>query len=109
MSDREALAAALDTWDKAAQQSPQFLDATKLLALAALKYLAQLPEKCGTCNGMGVAGGNYGAVDCPPCHGSGKVYQAELVERIARIIARHGDGTYPNSKAVAVLDALNSP
>lgn len=121
MSDREALAAALEIYDLRfeAQTFGEWSHAIPTLVAAALERLAQLPEKCPDDRHVGYD--EY--VVCPTCHGSGKVYPAELVERIARALhdAQEKHRAHPSyweeqlppykammtERAVAVLDALN--
>lgn len=79
-SDRKAaLAAALETTE------PFRFDGLRgrVIVAAARERLAQLPEKCGTCGGTGIAPDNdtaelgsgvFSYRHCPTCHGSGKVY-----------------------------------
>lgn len=82
--------------------------------------LAQLPETCGICDGNGELDDWY-FDPCPKCNRTGKVYPAELVERIAEalldhdiaqgyMLAKFRSVQRPNAhaRAVAVLDALNS-
>lgn len=95
MSDREALAAALEDFEPGWSMN---LDA---LYYAARERLAQLPEKCGTCDGNGAIQVGDAFPYCPTCRGSGKVYPAELVFTVMNV------GALPESLAAAVLDALN--
>lgn len=44
-------------------------------------------------------------IGCSECHGSGKAYPAELVERIAHAITEAEK--WHEDRTVAVLDALN--
>lgn len=115
MSDREALAAAVDqvmSWIGGDERrpTPNQILAVGTLLNTARERLAQLPEDCGTCDGEGhyvVAStrGQWATDDlaCPTCHGSGKVYPAELVKRIANCIDSRIDRRY----VVAILEALN--
>lgn len=112
---REALAAALETFD--GKHYPRMASASDFNTVleAARERLAQLPEKCGTCHGVG----RVPTIDqyddrCLACHG-GKVYPAELVERIARtLLGRWGEAdpefvkNVYRTDAVAVLAALDS-
>lgn len=114
MTDREALAAALGRVAELEQPASWSEDQWQDLAIiedAALERLAQLSEQCATCGGSG-RWTNRGATErewleglkeepCPTCHGSGEVYLAETVERIARALYNHP------TWAPAVLDALN--
>lgn len=105
MTDREALAAALDDLDDyVAHGQVELGEGGELVVAAARERLAQLPEKCGIC------WGEY--TPCDHCHSTGKVYPAELVERIASAIGDY-DWNEPGVRigwtrlTVAVLDALN--
>lgn len=96
MSNREALAAALEWVDR---YEPSRTEA--IITGAAKERLSQLAERCGTCDGCGKIYSAWAPLNkatCPTCHGSGKVYPAELVELIASVIHRGVFG---------VLDALN--
>jgi hypothetical protein len=100
---REALAAALEF---AVVSNVDDL----CIVAAARERLAQLPEKCETCEGKGWR--NQGVPgECPACHGRGVLYPPALVERIAATIYQHDnfvDGPRESEiLAVAVLDALN--
>ena len=119
MSNREALAKALDVVsdgpllrEMTRHNAAAFAEATAALVEAARERLAQLPQKCTTRH---YYDGPH-RDDCPSCHGSGKVYPAELVERIREAI-REVSPKYQmlitelvcERIAVAVLDALNHP
>lgn len=118
MSTRETLEAALTaTW------SERVLDHEQVILAAARERLAQMPEKCGTCYGRALSfdgpttahTGEKVFYPCPSCHGSGRVYPAELVERIAGVILQsdakdlrtHPSVEWYRTLAVAVLDAIN--
>lgn len=111
MSDREVLEAALAQYHKGRP-----IAWADVLEVAALERLAQLAEKCGTCDGEGhyvVAStrGQWATDDltCPTCQGSAKVYPYELVGRVAMATAAgsHWDAEH-TAAAHRVLNALNS-
>ena len=83
-----------------------------LINAAARKQLALMPLDCPDCDGHGCFGFSElqpgGGESCKPCHGSGKVYPPETVEKIAEAIDSISDEVwgYRGRQAVAVLDAL---
>lgn len=90
------------------------------LVVAARERLAQMPEKCETCDGEGhyvvqSTRGQYETDDitCPTCHGKGFLYPQPLVERIQDILwsvpsSRWGYKSTAHLVAVSILDALGS-
>lgn len=120
MTDREALAAALDdfdNWTRLMGASPDLLT----IALAARERLAQLKRDCRDCAGTGEEWASEARVDkqeCFVCGGSGKVYPDELVRivsmefaaALASFRSEMMSGVFVelcNNHAVAVLDALD--
>lgn len=130
MSDRQLLAAALDNLLVIGNAATY--QAVLVMREAARERLAQLPKQCGTCDGTGWADkgellakveaahtGKRVAVagaECSDCHGSGKVYPVETVERLAEALSQvtlgninagFKENRYPLIAAV-ILDALNA-
>lgn len=116
MSDREALEAAVKSEQRAmalVAMMPASTTEETLHRLTVLSYarerLVQMPEKCDVCDeGLMCANGPPHDHDdgcrCPAsCH-DGKVYPAELVERLRNA----AEGSDEDSWPIAVLDAINS-
>ena len=96
MMTREELEAAMERF----YPTPSLLTSPlSLIADAARKQLALMPEKCGTCGGEGSPIVGY---PCKDCHGSGKVYPPETVALIIRLLSFNT----PDVAAIKILDAL---
>jgi len=111
VSEREQLEKALDVVLVAPHADQQHHART--VHAAARERLAQLPEKCGTCEGSRLSfrpTAFSGFADCEDCGGRGTVYPKALVEVVAHIFHQNGEWmrwAEAERWAVAVLDALN--
>lgn len=108
MMTREELEAALEWVTRNWLHGPEF----SFVIAAARKQVALMPVDCPDCDGHGCFGFSElqpgGGETCKPCHGLGKVYPPETVEKIAEAIDSISDEVwgYRGRQAVAVLDAL---